>query len=141
MTSAPGCWAKHGELSARHLSDPDGAHYRQLCGDAYAIQHPGQPGPQAIQSVGAHLVSLFAQLELGLSQSRASAIMERGIRLKGHFTWLIPPSFDGAHTIVFMLANLHDPPFAAREWATSAWKAWAPHHAQVRTWYDDLVRP
>jgi hypothetical protein len=29
MTSAPGCWAKHGEVSAHHLSDPHAWHYRQ----------------------------------------------------------------------------------------------------------------
>jgi hypothetical protein len=93
MTSAPGCWAKYGEVCAHHLSDPGAGHYRQWCADAYAVQHPGQPGPQAIQSVGGHLVSLLAQLELGLPLSRASALMERGIQLKGYFAWLTPPSF------------------------------------------------
>jgi Family of unknown function (DUF5946) len=140
MTSAPGCWAKHGELSAYHLSDPGASDYRQLCADAYAVQHPGQPGPQATQSVGGHLVNLFAQLKVGLPVARAAAIIERGIRQKGYFAWLTPPSFEGAHTILFMLANLHDPRRAAHEWAASAWKAWAPHHAQVRAWYEDLSR-
>lgn len=72
------------------------------------------------------MVNLFAQLEVGLPVARAATIIERGIQQKGYFTWLTPPSFDGAHTIMFMLANLHDPRWAAREWAASTWKAWAP---------------
>ena len=140
MTSAPGCWASFGEVCAHHLSDPEASRYRQLCADAYAVQHPGQPGPQATQSVGGHLVSLLAQLEYGLPVPRASALLERGIRRKGYFTWLAPPSFDSMHTVLFMLANLHDPAWAAREWAASAWKAWALHHTQVRAWYAELSR-
>ena len=138
MTSSPGCWALNGEVAARHLADPAASSYRQLCVDAYAVQHPGVPGPQAIQSVGGHLVSLHAQVELGLPIARASAALERGIRRKGYFRWLTPPSFHGALTVLFMAANLDDPASAARAWAESAWRAWAPHHAQVRAWYDDL---
>jgi hypothetical protein len=44
-------------------------------------------------------------------------------------------------TIVFMVLSTSDPLIAAREWAESAWRAWAPHHAQVKTWYDAIIRP
>jgi len=140
MTSAPGCWAQYGELCARNLSDPEASRYRQMCADTYAVQHPGRPGPQAVQSVGGHLVSLYAQLELGLPLSRTAALLERGTQRKGYFTWLTPPSCEGALTVLFMLANLHDPSRAAREWATSAWQAWSSHHPQIRAWHDDLAR-
>jgi len=59
MTSAPGCWAMFGELQARILSDPAAAPHRQFCADSFAVEHPGTPGPNAIQSVGGHLVSLL----------------------------------------------------------------------------------
>ncbi|MGA9835952.1 MAG: DUF5946 family protein [Gemmatimonadaceae bacterium] len=140
MTSAPGCWAAYGELSAHLLSDATAGAYRQLCVDAYAVQHPGQPGPQATQSVGGHLVSLLAQLELNLPASRSVAVLERGIKQKGFFSPLAPPSFDAAYTVLFMRANLNAPAWAARQWAVSAWRAWAAHHEQVRAWYDDLSR-
>ena len=140
MTSAPGCWARYGEVCAHHFSDVEASRYRQFCVDAYAVQHPGQPGPQATQSVGCHLVSLLAQIELGLPPSRASTLMQRGIQLKGCFTWLAPPSFEGARTVLFMLAHLDDAPIAARAWAESAWQAWGVHHSQVRRWHDDLAR-
>lgn len=136
MTSAPGCWAMHGELSAHHLSDPGAVRYRQLCVDAYAVQHPGTPGPQAIQSVAAHLVSLYAQFELGLTPEQAPAVIQRAVRLKGRFHWLTPPAFDETRTIVFMLANLADPVRGARDWAGSAWRAWAQHRHQIQAWHD-----
>jgi hypothetical protein len=136
MTSAPGCWAMFGELNARYLSDPAAVPYRKLCADAYAVQHPGTPGPQAIQSVALHLVSLYGQLELGQSSEVAHCLMERGVRFKGRFHWLTPPTFKDARTIAFMLAHLDDPLPAAREWAASAWQAWAAHHDQIRAWQD-----
>lgn len=140
MTSAPSCWAAYGELCAHLLSDPAAAGYRQLCADTYAVQHPGQPGPQAIQSVGGHLVSLHAQLDLGLPVSRSSVLLEAGIRMKGYFSWLTPPSFEGGRSVRFMLDHLQRAEPAAREWALSAWNAWREHHPQVRTWFEDLTK-
>jgi Family of unknown function (DUF5946) len=136
MTSAPACWAMFGELNAHYLSDPASVHYRQLCADAYAVQHPGTLGPQAIQSGALHLMSLCAQLERGLPPEVASRLIQRGTRLKGRFHWLRPPTFSDARTIAFMLAHLDDPRPAAREWSASAWRAWTVHHHQIRAWYD-----
>ncbi len=140
MTSAPGCWAMYGELCARFLSDPGWTEQsRQLCADAFAVQHPGTPGRQAIQSVGGHLVNLYAQLERGLPVDRSREIIARAIHKKGYFHWLTPPSFRNSRTVGFMLDNLHDPGRAAREWALSALQAWSAEHEQVRAWYDELA--
>ncbi|MFI4971928.1 MAG: DUF5946 family protein [Hyphomicrobiales bacterium] len=139
MTSAPGCWAMHGEISARLLSDRGAIGFRQLCVDAYAVQHPGTPNPQAIQSVAGHLMSLHAQLERGLPSASAPALLQRATQPKAQYHWLEPPSFEGRRTIGHMLANTGDPGRAAREWASDAWQAWAAHHAQVRVWYDRLI--
>jgi hypothetical protein len=140
MTSAPGCWAMYGELCARFLSDPAWQEQdRQLCADTFAVQHPGTPGPQAIQSVGGHLVSLYAQLKLDLPVERARAIIARGISAKGFFHWLTPPSFRNTHTVGFMLEH-RDEPSRARDWAESAWRSWSAEHKQVRTWYEILAR-
>ena len=98
------------------------------------------PGPQAIQSVGGHLVSLYAQLERGESIAYASAVVERGIRRKGFFHWLRPPSFAEALTVVDVQQRLDDPPRAARDWVQSVWAAWSAHHGQVRTWHEALAR-
>jgi Family of unknown function (DUF5946) len=140
MTSAPGCWAMFGELNAHYLSDPAAVAYRKLCADAYAVQHPGTSGPQAIQSVALHLVSLYGQLELGQPPELTHRVIERGLGLRGRFHWLTPPTSGGARTVAFMLAHLDEPLLAAREWAASAWQAWAAHHDQIRAWHNVLSR-
>jgi hypothetical protein len=138
MISAPGCWALHGELSARLLGDPGAGRFRQLCVDAYAVQHPGTPSPQAIQSVAGHLISLYAQLELGLATEAAPGLLQRVTREKGQYHWLTPPSLANVRTIVYVLAELDRLPEAAHEWAADAWRAWAHAHEQVRAWYRRL---
>ena len=126
----------YGELNAHYFSDRQAVQYRQLCVDAYAVQHPGTPGPQTIQSVAVHLISLYEQLDLGLTATRAPGMLHHAVsRLKGRLHWLPPPVFAETRTIAFMLANLDNPRWAAREWAKSAWAAWAAHHAQVRAWH------
>jgi uncharacterized protein DUF5946 len=56
MASAPGCWAKHGQVSAHLLSDSQAAPYRQLCADAYAVQHPGHSAKGLLHVVDAAVV-------------------------------------------------------------------------------------
>ena len=143
MTSAPGCWAIFGEVNARYFANATAVSYRQLCADSYAVQHPGSSTVrQAVQSVCVHLMSLYAQLELGFPPERMAihnrpALEQRGER----YHWLTPPSFENSLTVGFMLSSDKEPLEAAREWAQSAWSAWSGHHAQVRTWYDAFVRP
>ena len=139
MTAAPGCWAMHGELSAHLLQDPHAILYRQLCVDAYAVQHPGSPNPQAIQSVAVHLLSLYAQLERGFSGPAAPGFIQRAVQRKHQYHWLPPPSFDGVRTLGHVLAHLDRPAIAAHEWATDAWQAWALHGQQVEQWYVQLM--
>jgi hypothetical protein len=141
MTAAPGCWAMYGELLARLLSDPQDARHRQRCVDAYAVQHPGSPSPQAIQSVAGHLISLYAQLELGLATDAAGALLQRITRRKGQYHWLTPPSFENVRTLGYVMARPNELAEATREWAGAAWRAWAPHHAQIREWYGRVRTP
>jgi hypothetical protein len=141
VTAAPGCWAMYGELLARLLSDPQADRYRQLCVDAYAVQHPGHPNPQAIQSVVGHLISLYAQLELGLPTDAAAALLRRVTQRKGQYHWLTPPSFENVHTLGYVMDRPNELAEATREWAGAAWRAWSPHQAQIREWYGRLPSP
>jgi hypothetical protein len=88
-------------------------------------------------------MSLYAQLELGIPTERMPIHLGPALKpeAKSRYYWLKPPSFDNMKTIVFMVLSTSDPLIAAREWAESAWRAWAPHHAQVKTWYDAIIRP
>lgn len=136
MTSAPGCWAMFGKLNAYIQSDPRVDPVRQLYVDAYAVQHPGSPNPQAIQSVAVHLISQYAQLEVRLPARAAHAVMNSVLKLKGQYRWLEPPSSAGARTGGNVLARLDTLPIAAREWAAHVWRAWIQHHAQIQEWYE-----
>src|SRR5437764_9967088 len=77
LLSAPACWAMYGELIAGLFSDPAAAPYRQLCVDAYAVQHPGEPNEQAIQSVAGHLLSLYTTIELNAPVVASHRVLNR----------------------------------------------------------------
>ena len=133
----------YGELNARYLASQSHARYRHLCSDTFAVQHPGTPDVrQAVQSVCVHLISLYAQLELGVPTEQMPVHMRPALESRGgRYHWLTPPSFEHSLTVGFMLSTDKDPLVAAREWAQSAWDAWSAHHAQVKTWYNAFVRP
>jgi uncharacterized protein DUF5946 len=135
MESSAACWAKFGELLTREYESLDYAPAHRLTVDAYAVQHPGKPSPQAIQSVAVHLISLHAVLELGLEHRRAAHLIANCAD-RGRFTWLEPPPGPAAITLLHPLearsAGAHL--IAVKEWATAAWQAWSRHHDQIRAW-------
>ena len=141
MLSAPGCWALFGELLARLLREPAAENLRRRCADAFAVQHPGTSGPQAIQSVAGHLRSLYAQFELGQSPVQARASIEAVVRHEDILRWLSPPSSVGRIVVRDVVARPGSLDEAAREWALEAWLAWEPWHSQVRDWYRELAGP
>ncbi len=136
MESSPGCWAAYGEVLAREYGDPSYLHVHRLGVDAYAVQHPGQPSPQSIQSVGVHLIRLYLFLERGLTPANANDAMLAAAKWKREFVWLDPPPSRGAVTVADVHAATTPAAHAdaVRAWARSAWEAWTPHHAMVRAW-------
>jgi Family of unknown function (DUF5946) len=136
MESSPGCWAIFGEVLAREYSDPAYAALHRQTVDAFAVQHPGQPSLQSIRSVGLHLVRLCLVLERGFSDAAAGEAMPIISQGKMEFHWLTPPAAMGPITAldVRKAKTPEDHLHAVAAWARSAWQAWAPHHAQVRSW-------
>lgn|SRR5690348_1799619 len=139
MTSSPACWADYGEVLSREYSDPALLATHRLSVDAYAVQHPGTPSRQSIQSVGVHLIRLCQFLEHGLAPEQANESMLAAGKIKHTFSWLEPPESLGIVTVRDVLKTNGSAAHAAmvRRWAQSAWDAWAPHHEIVREW---LVR-
>jgi hypothetical protein len=90
----------YGEVLAREYSDPASAKAHRLTVDAYAVQHPGKPSPQTIQSVAIHLSSLCLVLERGFDPGRATAAMQTLAKHKASFVWLPPPESLGERTVV-----------------------------------------
>ena len=147
MTAAPACWQRYGELlSVLYVQPTDQPKYQAaliMCVDTYAVQHPGTPNPQAIQSVGVHLLNLYGYLVRGrpvripqktLSESAFHSIAPPSSRAA---YWLEPPSFASTLTVFEMpISGTSDAmATAARAWAESAWAAWSAHHEQIAEWY------
>lgn len=137
MECSPGCWAAYGEVLAREYSDPTlFGRVHRLTVDAFAVQHPGRPSPQSIQSVAVHLISLCLQLEHDATPPEATKAIQEGSRTKTRYVWLPPPEFPGAVTVADVnaatSASAHET--LVRQWAGAVWSAWSAHHAAVRAW-------
>jgi Family of unknown function (DUF5946) len=142
MESSPACWATYGEVLAREYSDITYRAVHRLTVDTYAVQHPGGDSSQAIQSVAAHLVSMYLMLELGYSSSRATAVLNAAVEAGGFQHLKRPPhpgEFTIAHVVQASTAMEHIE--RVHEWATSVWNAWSAHHAQVKTWAASAIAP
>jgi hypothetical protein len=141
MESSPGCWAAYCEVLAREYSNPVYGRLHRLTVDAYAVQHPGQPNPQAIQSVAIHLVSLCLVLERGRPAEEARQALSIAAGRKGRYFRLSRPVVMGPITVADVRAAQSPEAHLAcvRRWAESAWQAWTPHQGTVRMWAGELA--
>ena len=136
MESSPGCWAAYGEVLTREYASADYFEVHRLTVDAYAVQHPGRPSRQSIQSIALHLIRLYLLLERCLEPASANDAMRAAAKVKRAFVWLEPPQTMGRVTV----ANVRDATGIeahrriVRAWAVSAWDAWAKHHDTIRVW-------
>src|SRR3954467_7165849 len=132
MTSAPACWQRYGELLAVLYGQRENQRALTMYVDTYAVQHPGEPAPQATQSVIVHLLNMHSYLAAGrpveipqktLSDHALEKIIPPAQRTA---MWLKPPSFAGTLTVFDMplLGTSFQIDAAARAWATSVWNAW-----------------
>jgi hypothetical protein len=140
MESSPGCWAAYGEVLAREYGSPACFAVHRLTVDSYAVQHPGRPSAQSIQSVAVHLIRLCLTLERGLAPSRALAAIQAAVKAKGRYVWLTPPAARGQITVadVRKAGSVAQHTELVQAWARSAWQAWSVHHAVVRSWLPAL---
>ncbi len=136
MESSAGCWAAYGEVLAREYSSSVYFEIHRLTVDAYAAQHPGQPSPQNIKSVGYHLIRLCLLLERGLKMEQANEAMLTITKTKEHFIWLTPPASLGSVTVadVHKTDNAEQHKHLVELWAASVWAAWSPHHPVIYSW-------
>lgn len=134
--ASPGCWAAYMEVMARAMDEFRHPPSHRLAVDAYAVQHPGTPSRQAIQSVGGHLIRIHLVLERGLDADRATRGLVRAVERSAAFVWLEPPKSLGELTILDVrgAADLEDHERRVRSWAQSVWRAWSRHHDTVRSW-------
>ncbi|HQT95221.1 MAG: hypothetical protein B7Z68_07255 [Acidobacteria bacterium 21-70-11] len=130
-----GCWEVYEGILAREFGEfgyPQPTH--RLTVDTYAVQHPGAPGRQAIQSVNAHLVGLYLVLERGLRGQAATRVLRAVVRHADRFAWLEPPERNGAITVVDVARarGLEEHVRLVSDWARDVWSAWAQYHALIK---------
>ena len=138
MTASPGCWRIYTELGAVGLPPSPLA---GLTVDAYAVTHPGVPGPQSTPSVWIHLITLCFVLERRWPVDQAIRLRRVVADAFGGWAWLERPGSMGEVTAVDVAAA-SDPDAAGElvgRWVEGAWAAWSRHHPAVRARADDLA--
>ncbi len=127
--ASPGCWALYGELLGGGLPD----RLSTLAVDAYAVQHPGVPGPQSIQSVWVHLIALHLVLDEGWPAEQAVRLRSAAADACRGWAWLPEPASRGAVTVADVVAvGRAERGRVVEAWVRGAWESWARHHAAVR---------
>jgi hypothetical protein len=134
--AAAGCWAAYGDILANEFGEFGYPDCHRLTVDTYAVQHPGTPSRQSVQSVCGHLVSLHLVLERGLDSNQATGELRSVVGRSRAFTWVVPPVPAGWLTVLDVRGapDLAEHERRVRLWAASVWNAWAPHHEMVRRW-------
>lgn len=134
MESSPGCWALYGGLLVRAGGDRAWSRYDVLTVDAYAVQHPGVPGPKSTQSVWVHLITLHMVLERGWRPDQVIRIRTVAADGFGGWPWLTAPASMGEVTVVDVTAGAEDvaAPDVVQRWVEGSWAAWADHQLAVR---------
>jgi Family of unknown function (DUF5946) len=142
MTAAPGCWRAYTELLGGGGLPPSPA--VGLTVDAYAVTHPGMPGPQSTPSVWIHLVTLCFVLERRWPVEQATRLRRAAADAFRGWPWLTPPGSMGEVTAIDVATSLSAGDGASavsltRRWVDGAWAAWASHHPAVRARTDFLA--
>lgn len=136
MESSPGCWSCFETVLAREYGDLAYHEVHRLTVDTYAIQHPGQPSKQTINSVALHGISLCVIFDDDIPMESATRVIQQAAKNKARFEWLTPPASMGPITVADVLrakdAETHVK--LVNEWAQSAWNAWADHHDTFKQW-------
>jgi len=139
VPSAPGCWAAFGALRADEMLRFPGSEANNLAVDAYMAQHPGDGTDRRDrQSVFAHLVSLCAVIERGVSPSRSPDVLRAVLARRGEFPVLRRTRGPDELTVLSATnaTSAEDHDTRVRRWAGSVWESWREHHPEVRAALD-----
>jgi hypothetical protein len=133
LESAPGCWAAYTGLPFGGMAGPAEPPHGAMTVDAYAVQHPGRPGPSSTPSVWIHLTAMHLVLEGGWPAARLVDIRRALADADDGWPWLTPPaSMGGIGAIDVALAPAADKAAVVRAWVEGAYRAWAEHHPAIR---------
>lgn len=137
--ASPACWAAYGKILEREYADPAFFKNHHMTVGAYALQHPGDKSPQAVQSVNIHLISTTFMFKYKARPENVIAAMRTisaaSKKDSALFSWLKPPQSLGDITVLDLLplTQLDDHLKHVKNWAHQTWQAWATHHISAET--------
>lgn len=145
MTSSAACWAIFNTLTLELPLAP--AAFNNLIVDAYAVQHPGTPSDQTINSVAIHSLVLYGILTRDFKPDQALWLRQRPGRIKStdkhsRFHWLTPPSFDSSLTVADVAAGKtpNERSELVERWIKDVWSRWSElHQNQIGIWFERFV--
>ena len=133
LGSSPGCWAAFTALPHGGMAGPAESPHGAMTVDAFAVQHPGQPGSSSTPSVWIHLAAMQLVLEGGWPTDRLVEIRRAVADANDGWPWLTPPrSMGGIGAIDVTLAPAAEVAAVVRAWVEGAYGAWAECHAPIR---------
>ena len=113
--------------------------FHRLTVDAYAAQHPGEPGRQAEQSVAVHLGRALPRARArGRTRTTSHRLFPTLTERERPFGWLEPPARWARDRADVLDASCHEEHGRAgqRLGARTCGAAWTPHHETIRAWLD-----
>ena len=146
MLSSPGCWAMYNEVLEKEYSDFQYAKAHHFTVDAYACQHPGEPGStQASRSVWIHLSSLFMifNYQMPLQEAANFKSVFSQFEKRRSFIHQLEVPEDLGKVTVFDVWNNEDASkhySLCEAWATSAFEAWKMAHSEIKSWIDLFLK-
>ena len=146
LGASPACWSTFSALNNAGVPPLAPGPLIPLITDAYAVQHPGSPSPQAIQSVAVHLLAMYGVLERGFEPDRALDMRVRALQhgstpKRDRFHWLTPPDAEYSLTIAHV-ADGETPRLrteTSEQWIHHVWEVWSVHRSQAAEWFRRYV--
>ena len=132
LESSPGCWAAYTALPYGGMAGPAVPPHSAMTVDAYAVQHPGRPGPSSTPSVWIDLAAMHLVLERGWPVDRLIEIRRTVADANDGWPWLTPPaSMGGVGAIDVAATAAGDVAAVVRAWVEGAYGAWSGHHGAI----------
>lgn len=134
-----GCQHLFEELVGRDFSDVRYGRLHGMLVDTYCLQHPDRYCVSG-KSLAAHLCGLCWMIERGGNRGQPYEILRRWLDGPKKLDKPALPSFRGTVTIASVQGTTPESHKSALEaWANDVWAAYAPLHAQGRTWLDAAI--
>ena len=138
--TSPECWAVYTEVLGCEFGNPvQFGQVHQLSVDTYAVQHAGGGHPD--KSMAIHLSGLHLMLDRGIRPTSVPRLLQALAKAVTTWPHFKPPIDMGSLTVsdVALSDSVEGHINAVEKWAGLVWKAWSPHHAEVKNFVEHYL--